>query len=74
MYMNNPADALPRELRAEAARQKLTHSEIAERAGMSAYAVARRLNGHVPLTVTEADRMAVALGVSLSDLLSRTTS
>lgn len=57
------------EVRAEVARQQLTHRELGERLGLSQPQVTKRLNGVIPMDTTELDRIAAALGVPVDRFL-----
>lgn len=57
------------ELRAEAARQGLTQTELAERLDETQSWVSRRLTGDVAITVDELVRFAQVLGVRAARLL-----
>lgn len=56
-------------LRAEAARQRISQMALAERLGLSQTGVSRRLSGHVPIDVDELAAFAEVLGVSAESLL-----
>lgn len=52
------------------ARCRIPQIKVAEALGISQVAVSRRLNGHVPFTVTELDVVAGLLGVTAALLVS----
>lgn len=56
------------EIRAELARQRITHAALAEQLGVSRVYVTRRLNGETPLSVGDVARIADLLGVALAQL------
>jgi transcriptional regulator with XRE-family HTH domain len=58
------------EVRAEVARQRLTHKRLAELLGLSQPQITKRLNGVIAMNTTELDRIAEALGVPVERLLS----
>lgn len=57
------------EVRAEVARQQLTHRELGERLGLSQPQVTKRLNGVISMDTAELDRIAIALGVPVDRFL-----
>ena len=57
------------EVRAEVARQQLTHKWLAEQLGISQPQVTKRRNGVLPMDTAELDRIAVALGVPVERFL-----
>lgn len=59
------------EIRAEVARQQVATSSLATQVGMTAATLARKLRGDRPVTLTEAQSLAQALGVPLSTLATR---
>ena len=59
------------EIRAEMARQGVRASDLAPQVGLSLPTLYGRLNGKIDLRLGEVDRIAAALGLSLSDLLDR---
>lgn len=62
------------EVRAEVARQRLTHKRLAELLGLSQPQITKRLNGVIAMNTTELDRIADALGVPVERLLSAPSS
>lgn len=65
------APALAAEVRAEAARQKISTVDLANAASMRRSTLSLRLNGHSPFSFDELDKIARALGLRTSDLMSR---
>ena len=63
---------LAEEVRVEAARKRVTMSTLAQGAGMTYQTLRRRLAGTYPFTVDELERVASVLGVTVTDLNSRT--
>lgn len=61
------------EVRAEMARQGMTHRTLAEHLGIDQAAVTRRLNGQVVIDVGELERIAGALDVPVTNFLPRTS-
>ena len=59
------------EVRAEAARQSVTVTALAERAGMSVKTCSRKLHGHSRITAVDLWRFGDALGVSAATLMAR---
>ena len=57
------------EVRAEMARQRRTHADIARALGASEATVGRRLSGDVPFKISELSTVAEFLSVPLSALL-----
>ncbi len=57
------------EVRAEVARQRLTHSKFGELLGLSQPQVTKRLNGVIALDTAELDRIAEVLGVPVERFL-----
>ncbi|MCR2051480.1 helix-turn-helix domain-containing protein [Actinomyces bowdenii] len=62
---------LAAEIRAEAARQGITVTALAEQAAISSRSLHRKLRGERPITLPEVQRLAAALGVPLSTLAER---
>lgn len=63
------ADALvAAEIRAELARQRMTHGRLAEELGVSRAYLSRRLNGDTPLSITDVAAIAGILGVPVAQL------
>ena len=56
-------------IRAEAARRRKTQAQLAEAAGLSQFAISRRMREEFPFTLDEVQAIADFLGVPLSDLL-----
>lgn len=61
------------EVRAEVARQQLTHRALGEKLGLSQPQVTKRLNGVLPLDTAELDRIAEVLGVPVDRFLATPT-
>lgn len=59
------------EIRAEMARRRVTITTLADEIGMSRAALARKLRGDRPVTLSEAERIATALGTPLSTITRR---
>lgn len=59
------------EVRAEAARQSVTVTALAERAGMSVKTCSRKLHGRSRITTGDLWRFGDALGVSAATLMAR---
>ena len=57
------------EVRAEVARQQLTHRALGELLGLSQPQVTKRLNGVIPLDTAELDKLASVLGVPVDRFL-----
>lgn len=64
-------DRLLAEMRGEMARQRITQTMLAQATDMTTSGLSRRLTGRSPITLTEADRIARALGIDLLVLLQR---
>ena len=62
---------LEAEIRAEMARQSITITDLAGRVGMQRATLARKLREDRPLTVGEAEKISMVLGVSLAVLAAR---
>lgn len=62
---------LETEIRAEMARQSITITDLAGRVGMQRATLARKLREDRPLTVGEAKKISMVLGVSLAVLAAR---
>ena len=60
---------ITREVRAELARQRVTQRQVAEWLGISQPQVAARLAGEIEFRPSELDRLASALGVSVTTFL-----
>lgn len=56
-------------IRVEMARQQLTQDRLARMAGMRQQQLSRRMSGRTPWDVADLDRLAAALGVTVSDLV-----
>lgn len=63
---------LETEIRAEMARQGITITDLADRVGMQRATLARKLKEDRPMTIGEAKRVSIVLGVPLSTLAGRT--
>lgn len=72
MSTDRPREYVAANVRAEAARRRLTQTALAGKLGISQEALSRRLTGRVPISVDELVDYASALGVSPSELLTRT--
>lgn len=59
------------EMRAEMARQGISHTWLASTIGISRVSLTRKLNGNRPLFLPEAVAIADALGTPLSEFLRR---
>jgi len=57
------------EIRAEAARKRITGARLAEALDVSGASMSRRMNGHSPISIDELAEIAALLDVPLSDLL-----
>lgn len=62
---------LETEIRAEMARQGITITDLADRVGMQRATLARKLKEDRPMTIGEAKRVSIVLGVPLSTLAGR---
>lgn len=62
-------ERLATEIRVALARQRLSQSDLARALGVSAPYVTRRMRGDLSWTVSELDRIAAWLGLSVADLL-----
>ena len=62
------ADAVAANIRAEAARHRLTQTELARALGMSQVAVSDRHRGRTPWTLNEIEAVAQLLGTTTSKL------
>ena len=58
-------DIVRARIRAEMGWQGITQQQLAERTGFSPEYVSRRLTGHVPLSINDAEIIGSALGVAL---------
>lgn len=67
-----PHDSVAGRLKVEARNRKVSQAELGTAAGLTQAAVSRRLVGEVEITVTEAERFADALGVSVAWLFGET--
>jgi len=63
---------LETEIRAEMGRQGITITDLADRVGMQRATLARKLKEDRPMTIGEAKRVSIVLGVPLSTLAGRT--
>lgn len=61
-------DVVIAEIKAEMARQDMTQAELARRLGWIQTSVSKRLTRKVQLRAQDIEKIAEALGVSLSDL------
>lgn len=57
------------EVRAEIARQQMTHSRLGELIGLSQPQITKRLNGVMPMDTAELEKIAAALGVPVDRFL-----
>lgn len=62
---------LEMEIRAEMARQGITITDLADRVGMQRATLARKLKEDRPMTIGEAKRVSIVLGVPLAVLAGR---
>ena len=62
---------LETEIRAEMGRQRITITDLAGRVGMQRATLARKLREDRPLTIGEAKKISMVLGVSLAVLAAR---
>lgn len=53
------------------ARKRVTGTTLAQALGVSQPTLSRRLNGHIPFDLDELEVVGKVLGVSVSDLLTR---
>ena len=60
---DRPDDLVAAEIRAEIARQRVSHAALAAKLGVSRPYLSRRLSGETPLSVADVARIADALGV-----------
>lgn len=68
--MMHPLDEhVAREVRAELARQRVTQRQVGEWLGISQPQVGARLRGEIEFRPSELDRLAVALGVPVTQFL-----
>ncbi|MQA84085.1 MAG: helix-turn-helix domain-containing protein [Streptosporangiales bacterium] len=63
-----PDSIVAAEIRAELARQRISHSALAEKLGVSRAYLSRRLSGDTPLSVPDLAAIAAILGVPISKL------
>lgn len=61
------------EVRAEVARQRVTHRELGDRIGLSQPQVSKRLSGALPMDTVDLERIANALGVPVDRFLTTPT-
>lgn len=66
-------DRVATEVRAEVARQRLTHRELGERLKLAQPSVTKRLNGVIPFDLVDLERFAEALGVPVDQFLAAQT-
>ena len=70
--MENQLFSIAAEIRAEAARQNMPYTHLAELSGLSASSISRKIGqGNAPLQISEAYALTEALGIRLSDLISQ---
>lgn len=69
MPIATPTERVASTIRAEMARRKRTHAELAAALGLTRSSMHRRLNGEQPLNVDELHTVAAFLDVSVSTLL-----
>ena len=65
-------DRIAAELRAEMARQKVSVVSLSEATDIKVATLRNRLNGVQPFFVSELDSVCFALGLSLSEFITRT--
>ena len=63
---SHPDDLVAAEIRAELARQRVSHAALAGQLGVSRPYLSRRLSGETPLSVADVARIAELLGVPVS--------
>jgi len=63
------AEAIGREVRAELARQRLTHSQLAAHLGLAQSQVSKRLAGTIEFRPSELEKAAEFLGVPLLNFI-----
>lgn len=61
------------EVRAAAARRRMSGAQLADRLGMSQMAMSRRMSGRMPFRVDELAALAAVLEVDVRDLIPRVT-
>jgi transcriptional regulator with XRE-family HTH domain len=66
--MTGLSQVVTAEIRAEMARQRLSHKALAERLGWDQSQVTRRLNGHTKLSFDDVVAIADALDISIVQL------
>lgn len=69
--MATTRERIAAEVRAELARQQRTTTEVAESAGMVTSTLIRKMQARYPFDTDELERVAAALGVTVTELLSR---
>lgn len=70
--MENIQNRIAAEIRAEAARQNMPYTHLAELSGLSASSISRKIGqGNAPLYMGEAYALAQALDISFSELVAR---
>ena len=67
----SPGVDLAAEIRAEAARQRVTVTALARQVGMSTKTCSRKLQGHSGITTADLWQFADALGVPAGELIAR---
>lgn len=63
------SEHVAREVRAEMARQRVTHRQVADRLGLSQVQVSKRLRGQIEFRPSELDAVADFLGVPVTQFL-----
>ena len=69
MAVNNEAQRVVDNIRAEVARRRLSQVSLAEQVGIRQQALSRRLNGTTPFRIDELARIAQALNMPLAELV-----
>lgn len=70
--MKNQLFSIAAEIRAEAARQNMPYTHLAELSGLSASSISRKIGQEIsPLYMGEAYALAQALDISFSELVAR---
>lgn len=65
---SSPHETVAANTRAELARQRVRHQDVAAALGLSQQAASRRLNGEVPFDSNELPILAEMLGLEVADL------
>jgi transcriptional regulator with XRE-family HTH domain len=67
--ISTPAERVASNIRAEMARRKRTHAQLAAALGITRSSMHRRMTGELPLDVDELHKVAAFLGVPVATLL-----